>query len=182
MCNQPIDPPKPIQSKLTHRVYSFILFLSSFILFLTSIFLNEKCYVHNILRNTFTTKFIWKIVINFNLNPPLKLFFYLPILTNNNLTLKIYCENIVVEFLRTFYNLYYFSFFHFILLHTRVQRAKGEKKRWVRLSKGQSRRRSAFTMQHYHVPRPTAARPPSHHQVGLDRLFYIYIYIYMLVM
>ena len=115
------------------------------------------------------------------MNPPLKLFFYLPILTNNNLTLKIYCENIVVEFLRTFYNLYYFSFFHFILLHTRVQRARGEKKCWVRLSKGQSRRRSVFTMQHYHVRRPTAARPPPHHQVGLDRLFFFfYIYICLL--
>ena len=38
---------------------------------------------------------MWKVVTSSNLNPPLKLFFYLPILTNNNLLLKIYCENIV---------------------------------------------------------------------------------------
>ena len=72
---------------------------------------------------------MWKVVASSNLNPPLKLFFYSPILTNNNLLLKIYCENIVVTFLnQDFYSLYYFSFlsFHFIhtfffffLLHTR---------------------------------------------------------------
>ena len=54
-----------------------------------------KCYIYNILRNTFTTKFIWKVIISSNLKPPLKLFFYSQILTNNNLLLKIYCENIV---------------------------------------------------------------------------------------
>ena len=42
---------------------------------------------------------MWKVVTNYNLNSPLKLFFYLPVLTNNNLLLKIYCENIVVAFL-----------------------------------------------------------------------------------
>ena len=67
--------------------------------FFTTIFFNDKCCVHNIFRNTFTKKFMWKIVISFNLNSPLKLFFYLPILTNNNLLLKIYYENIVVAFL-----------------------------------------------------------------------------------
>ena len=65
----------------------------------TIIFFNEKCYVHNIFRNTFTTKFMWKVVISSNLNPPLKLFFYSPLLTNNNLLFKIYCENIVLIFL-----------------------------------------------------------------------------------
>ena len=59
----------------------------------------EKCYVHNIFRNIFTTKFMWNVVTSSNLNPPLKLFFYWPILTNNNLLLKIYCENITVAFL-----------------------------------------------------------------------------------
>ena len=44
--------------------------------------------------NTFTTKFMWKVVTSSNLNSPLKLFFYSPILANNNLLLKIYCENI----------------------------------------------------------------------------------------
>ena len=47
---------------------------------------------------------MWKVVTSFNLNPPLKLFFYSSILANNNLLLKIYCENIVVTFLN--YNLF----------------------------------------------------------------------------
>ena len=38
---------------------------------------------------------MWKVLTSSNLNLPLKLFFYLPILTNNNLLFKIYCENIV---------------------------------------------------------------------------------------
>ena len=38
------------------------------------------------------------VVISSNLNSPLKLFFYLPILTNNILLFIIYCENIVVVF------------------------------------------------------------------------------------
>ena len=42
---------------------------------------------------------MWKVVISSNLNLPLKLFFYSPILINNNPLLKIYCENIVVAFL-----------------------------------------------------------------------------------
>ena len=64
---------------------------------------------------------MWKVVSSSNLNSPLKLFFYSSILTNNNLLLKIYCENIVVKFLNyNFLSLYYFLFFHFILLHTRV--------------------------------------------------------------
>ena len=54
--------------------------------------------------------FIWKVVTSFNVNPPLKLFFYSLILTNNNLLLKIYCENIVVAFLFFFF----FSFLNYI--------------------------------------------------------------------
>ena len=42
---------------------------------------------------------MWKVVTSSNLNSLLKLFFYSSILTNNNLLLKIYCENIVVAFL-----------------------------------------------------------------------------------
>ena len=91
--------------------------------------------VYNIFRNTFTTKFMWKVVTSFNLNLLLKLSFYSPILTDNNLLLKIYCYNIVkilwLHFsIKIFYFLYYFSFlsFHFIhtfflsffLLHTRL--------------------------------------------------------------
>ena len=53
---------------------------------------------------------MWKVVTNFNLNLPLKLFFYSPILANNNLLLKIYCENIVVIFLN-FHFLFFILFF-----------------------------------------------------------------------
>ena len=59
---------------------------------------------------------MWKIITSFNLNPPLKLFFYSPILTNNNLLLKIYCENIVVVFFNQdflFFILFFFLSFHF---------------------------------------------------------------------
>ena len=52
---------------------------------------------------------MWKIVTNSNLNPLLKLYFYSPILANNNILLKIYCENIMVEFL----NYHFFSFLPF---------------------------------------------------------------------
>ena len=59
---------------------------------------------------------MWKVVTSSNLNPPLKLFFYSPILTNNNLLLKIYYENIVVKFLNQdflFFILFFFLSFHF---------------------------------------------------------------------
>ena len=57
---------------------------------------------------------MWKIVTSSNLNPLLKLYFYSLILANNNMLLKIYCENIVVEFLNChFFFLYYFSFLSF---------------------------------------------------------------------
>ena len=73
---------------------------------------------------------MWKVITSSNLNSPLKLFFYSPILTNNNLLLKIYCENIMVTFLN--YNFLfiilfllsqpsfhpYFFFFLLFLLHT----------------------------------------------------------------
>ena len=61
---------------------------------------------------------MWKVITSSNLNPPLKLFFYSPILTNNNLLLKIYCENIVATFLKIFYFLYYFSFLSLHFIHT----------------------------------------------------------------
>ena len=52
-----------------------------------------------------------KVVISSNLNPPLKLYFYSPILTNNNMLLKIYFENIVIKFL----NCHFFFFILFFL-------------------------------------------------------------------
>ena len=45
-----------------------------------------------------------------------------------------------------------------------------------RSPKGQSQWRSAFTMQHYHVRRPTAVRPPPHHLAGLDRLVLFFFF------
>ena len=53
---------------------------------------------------------MWKVVTSSNLNPLLKLFFYSPILANNNILLKIYCENIVVAFLNCHF-LFFILFF-----------------------------------------------------------------------
>ena len=68
---------------------------------------------------------MWKIVISSNLNPPLKLFFYSPILPNNNMLLKIYYENIVIAFLNChflFFILFFSSicFFFFFFLFSLV--------------------------------------------------------------
>ena len=54
--------------------------------------------------------FMYKVITSSNLNPPLKLFFYSSILVNNNLLLKIYCENIVVAFLNCLF-LFFILFF-----------------------------------------------------------------------
>ena len=57
---------------------------------------------------------MWKVVTSSNLNPRLKLYFYSLILANNNILLKIYCENIVVAFLNChffFFILFFISFF-----------------------------------------------------------------------
>ena len=43
----------------------------------------------------FTTNHKWKIVISYNLNLSLKLLFLPPVTVNNNLSLRICCENIV---------------------------------------------------------------------------------------
>ena len=62
---------------------------------------------------------MWKIVISSNLNPLLKLYFYSPILANNNMLLKIYCENIIVEFLNCpFFFLYIIFPFFLSIIHT----------------------------------------------------------------
>ena len=55
---------------------------------------------------------MWKVIASSNLNLPLKLYFYLPILANNNMLLKIYCENIVVEFLNCPFFFSFLSFYH----------------------------------------------------------------------
>ena len=83
---------------------------------------------------------MWKVVTSSNLNPPLKLFFYSPILTNNNLLLKIYCEKYYgsifqlgffifyivflpfISFSSTFHFFFFFFFLFLVfLLHTSVQ-------------------------------------------------------------
>ena len=95
-------------------------FLSSFIL---PIFFPNN-YIFLIKSVIFTTFFVilsqkshqnlmWKVATSSNLNPPLKLFFYSPILAYNNLLLKIYCENIVVVFL----NYHFLFFILFFLSH-----------------------------------------------------------------
>ena len=57
---------------------------------------------------------MWKVVTSSNLNPLFKLLFYSPISTTNNLSLKIYCEKIVVMLLNfDFLFLILFSFLQF---------------------------------------------------------------------
>ena len=56
-----------------------------------------------------------KVVTNSNLKSLLKLFFFSPILTKKNLLLKIFCENIVGEFLNQdflFFILFFILSFH----------------------------------------------------------------------
>ena len=147
---------------------------------------------------------MWKVVINSNLNSPLKLFFFSPILTEKNLLLKIYCENIVIEFLNQdflFFILFFilsfhsppntcplspfFYFFfsyrtfqqHHLLFSSKKREREKDKERGERLGDRRSpcRRRSRFTM-HYHVRCPTAAHPPSHHQAGSDQLVLFFFF------
>ena len=147
-----------------------------------------------------------KVVTNSNLNLPLNFFFFSPILTNNNLLLKIYCENIMVEFLNQdflFFILFFilsfhspphtcplspfFYFFfssktfqqHHLLFSSTKRERQRDKERGERLGDRRSpcRQRSRFTM-HYHVCRPTAARPPPHHQAGSDQLVLSFFFFF----
>ena len=69
---------------------------------------------------------MWKVVTSSNLKPPLKLFFNTPILTNKNLLLKIYSENIILVFLNLIFPFFlsivhtflFFSFFPFFFSST----------------------------------------------------------------
>ena len=61
---------------------------------------------------------MWKVVTNSNSNPLFKLIFYSPISNNNNLSLKIYCENIMkISYVTQFWFLIpyiiFLSFFSF---------------------------------------------------------------------
>ena len=51
-----------------------------------------------------------------------------------------------------------------------------EGQRRSRSPKGQSRWRSSFTMQHYHVCHATAAHPPPHHQARSNRLVLFFLF------
>ena len=57
---------------------------------------------------------MWKVVTIFNLNLSLKLFFYSPILTNNNLLLKIYCEKYYGSIFQLGFFIFYIVFLPFI--------------------------------------------------------------------
>ena len=63
---------------------------------------------------------MWKVVTSSNLNLPLKFYFYSPIVANNNMLLKIYCENIVVAFLNCnfLFFILFLSFIHTIFFFT----------------------------------------------------------------
>ena len=84
---------------------------------------------------------MWKVVTIFNLNPPLKLFFYLPILANNNLLLKIYCENIVVVFLNC----------HFLILNTTCLNKKKKKKKPTQLHKKNNNKTKGQRLPHIFI-------------------------------
>ena len=109
-----------------------------FILFLIIIysFFNNYIFQWEVLYSQhftqyFTIKFMWKVVTNSNSNPLFKLFFYSPISTNNNLSLKIYCENIMkilyvtqfwflipyIIFLSFFFSFLFYCFFSSIHEH-----------------------------------------------------------------
>ena len=117
-----------LSSSPSHLLFfSFIIFFNHHLFFLwsypTTIFFNEKCYIHNIFRNTFawiiSKSYVKSCYISFNLNLPLKLFFYSLILTNNNLLLKIYCKNIVIAFLNCHF-LFFYIIFPFLISSIRV--------------------------------------------------------------
>ena len=101
-------------------ISSFILY-SFFIIIYSSYIHSQQLYfsIKNIIFTIFFTilsqesyqNLMWKVVTSSNLNPPLKLFFYSPILANNNLLLKIYCENIVVTFLNCNFFFFFILFF-----------------------------------------------------------------------
>ena len=81
--------------------FSFFFFLFSFLFFflwmhkVVVYLLYYFWFVHNNFHNTFITNQIWKIVIDSNLNLPIKLLFYSPITTCSNLLLMICCENVM---------------------------------------------------------------------------------------
>ena len=95
--------------------YYFFIIIYSFYIHSQQLYFSIK----NVISTTFFTilsqeshqNLMWKVVTSSNLNPPLKLFFYLPILANNNLILlKIYCKNIMAAFLNCHF-LFFILFF-----------------------------------------------------------------------
>ena len=94
-------------------LYSFFILIYSFYIHSQQLYFSIKNVIFiiffTILSQESHQNLMWKVVTSSNLNPPLKLFFYSPILTNKNLLLKIYCENIMVTFLNC--NFFFLSFF-----------------------------------------------------------------------
>ena len=112
---------------ISFKYYFFILSL----IFLYSPFnfpsFIPKNYIHNIFKALLQKIICDKLILIFNLNVLLKFFFlflkkyfFSPILANNNLPLKIYCENIVVAFLNfnfLFFILFFPYFFILFFIH-----------------------------------------------------------------
>ena len=98
--------------------YYFLIIIYSFYIHSQQLYFLMKSIIFTtfftILSQESYQNLMWKIVTSSNLNPLLKLYFYSLILANNNMLLKIYCENIVVEFLNChFFFIYYFFFLSF---------------------------------------------------------------------
>ena len=119
------------------NIISSFIFYSFFIIIYSSYIHSQQLYfsIKNVISTTLFAilsqeshqNFMWKVVTSSNLNPPLKLYFYSPILANNNMLLKIYCENIIVAFLNCIFPFFLsiihtfpFSFLLIFLHHTRI--------------------------------------------------------------
>ena len=94
--------------------FIFFIIIYSFYIHSQQLYFSIKCVISTtfftILSRESHQNLMWKVVTSSNLNPPLKLFFYSLILANNNLLLKVYCENIVVTFLNCHF-LFFILFF-----------------------------------------------------------------------
>ena len=94
--------------------FIFFIIIYSFYIHSQQLYFSMKCVISTtfftILSQESHQNLMWKVVTSSNLNPSLKLFFYSLILANNNLLLKVYCENIVVTFLNCHF-LFFILFF-----------------------------------------------------------------------
>ena len=97
-----------------HSLFYFFIIIYSFYIYSQQLYFSMKCVISTtfftILSQESHQNLMWKVVTSSNLNRPVKLFFYSLILANNNLLLKVYCENIVVTFLNCHF-LFFILFF-----------------------------------------------------------------------